>query len=76
MRFASMDEATSLITDKTVLALGGMTLYRRPMAFVRGLLQKMPRPKELTLVSFTMGLECDILVGSGCVDAVRTCYFG
>ncbi len=76
MRFASMDEATSLVTDKTILALGGMTLYRRPMAFVRGLLQKMPRPKELTLVSFTMGLECDVLIGAGCVDAVRTCYFG
>ncbi len=74
--FISMDEATSLITDKTVLALGGMTLYRRPMAFVRGLLNKNPIPQNLTLLSFTMGLECDLLVGAGCVDAVRTCYFG
>jgi glutaconate CoA-transferase subunit A len=74
--FISMDEATSLVSDKAVLALGGMTLYRRPMAFVRGLLNKSSRPKNLTLLSFTMGLECDVLVGAGCVDAVRTCYFG
>jgi len=74
--FISLDEAVSLIADKSVLGFGGMTLYRRPMAFVRRLLAKNPRPQQLTLISFTMGLECDLLVGAGCVDAVRTCYFG
>lgn len=75
-QFIRLDEATQHITDNTVLALGGMTLYRRPMAFIRALLKKVSRPKGLTLLSFTMGLECDLLVGAGCVDAVRTCYFG
>lgn len=74
--FITLDEVVQHITDNLVLALGGMTLYRRPIAFVRALLNKSPRPQHLTLLSFTMGLECDLLVGVGCVDVVRTCYFG
>jgi glutaconate CoA-transferase subunit A len=74
--FITLDEAVHHITNNMVLAVGGMTLYRRPMAFVRALLNKSPRPRQLTLLSFTMGLECDLLVGAGCVDVVRTCYFG
>lgn len=74
--FISLHEAVGHITDGCRLALGGMMLYRRPMAFVRALIAKKPCPQQLTLISFTMGLECDLLVGAGCVEAVRTCYFG
>jgi glutaconate CoA-transferase subunit A len=59
-----------------VLALGGMTLYRRPVAFARALLRRNPRPRDLTLLCFTAGYESDLLVGAGCVSAVRTAYFG
>jgi len=62
-----------------MLALGGMTLYRRPMAFVRALLRRHGStggPDQLTLLAFTAGLESDLLVGAGIVSAVRSCYFG
>ncbi|MBU0512428.1 MAG: malonate decarboxylase subunit alpha, partial [Chloroflexi bacterium] len=62
-----------------MLALGGMTLYRRPMAFVRALLQRhrdTGEPRDLTLLAFTAGLESDLLVGSGMISRVRSCYFG
>ena len=76
----SLDEAIDLVDEEgCVLALGGVTLYRRPMAFVLNLLtyhQKSSWPRDLTLLSYTAGIESDILVGAGMVSRIRTCYFG
>ena len=58
-----------------VLGLGGVTNYRRPMAFVLAMLANPPE-HALTLLSFTAGLESDLLVGAGLISRVRTCYFG
>jgi glutaconate CoA-transferase subunit A len=33
-------------------------------------------PEKISLLAFTAGMECDLLVGSGMVSEVRTCYFG
>jgi glutaconate CoA-transferase subunit A len=65
-----------LIHNNQTIALGGLTIYRRPVAFVRALLQRKPRPQNLTLLTFTAGLASDMLVGGGCVSHTRTCYFG
>lgn len=72
----SLPQAASLIRDSSTLALGGMTLYRRPVAFVLELLRRDPRPRDLTLLNFTAGYESDLLVGAGCVSTVRSVYFG
>jgi glutaconate CoA-transferase subunit A len=76
----SLDEAINLVNDEgCVLALGGVTLYRRPMAFALALLTnhvQYSKPHNLTLLSFTAGIESDILVGEGMVSKIRTCYFG
>lgn len=72
----SLAEAAALVHDGDTLALGGMTLYRRPVAFVRALLRQEPPPRDLTLLCFTAGFESDLLVGAGLVKRVRTCYFG
>ena len=72
----SIEAAVGLVRRGATLALGGMTLYRRPVAFVRALLALPERPTDLTLLCFTAGYESDLLVGAGLVRAVRTCYFG
>jgi glutaconate CoA-transferase subunit A len=72
----TLDAAAGLIADHSTLALGGMTLYRRPVAFVRALLRRQPLPTGLTLLCFTAGFESDLLVGAGCAAAVRSVYFG
>nr|MBN1230219.1 CoA transferase subunit A [Anaerolineae bacterium] len=72
----SFNEAVRLVPTGATLALGGMTIYRRPVAFVHALLAADPRPADLTLLCFTAGYESDLLVGAGMVSAVRTCYFG
>ena len=74
-----MSEAVSLIPSESMLALGGMTLYRRPVAFVHALLRRYlqeEKPNQLTLLAFTAGIESDLLVGSGMISEVRSCYFG
>ena len=72
----SMAEAASLVPTGATLALGGMTLYRRPAAFVYQLLRQPAPPRDLTLLCFTASYESDLLVGAGLVKRVRTCYFG
>jgi len=78
-KLITLDQAASLVPNKAMLALGGMTLYRRPMAFTRALLQRRQKsgePENLTLLTFTASLESDLLVGAQIVTKVRTCYFG
>jgi glutaconate CoA-transferase subunit A len=75
----SLENAVELVPPGSMLALGGMTLYRRPVAFVRALIQryhKTKKPDDLTLLAFTAGYESDLLVGAGLVSHVRSCYFG
>jgi glutaconate CoA-transferase subunit A len=75
----SLDEAVKLVSSGSTLALGGLTLYRRPMAFVITLLKHYyltGEPNDLTLLSFTGSLESDLLVGAGMASRIRSCYFG
>jgi glutaconate CoA-transferase subunit A len=75
-KLVSISEAAALVQDSQTIALGGMTIYRRPVAFVRELLRRKSRPKGLTLLCFTAGFESDLLVGAGCVSTTRSVYFG
>lgn len=75
----SMEEAIGMVPSGCMLALGGMTLYRRPMGFSRALVRnryQKGEPGQLTLLAFTAGLESDLLVGAGMISRTRTCYFG
>jgi glutaconate CoA-transferase subunit A len=75
----SIKEAVTLVKNGNMLALGGMTLYRRPVAFVRHLIDHFKNsgePADLTLLAFTAGYESDLLVGAGMITHVRSCYFG
>ena len=77
---ATLAEAVRLLPESgATLAFGGVTLYRRPMAFALAMLRRHAResaPRDLTLLNFTAGVESDILVGAGMVRRVRSCYFG
>lgn len=73
-----LSQTPQLISSNTTLALGGMTLYRRPVAFVKEMLRaNIQHPiSNLTLLAFTASYESDLLVGAGIVKKTRTCYFG
>ena len=72
----SLREAAERVSDGSTLALGGMTIYRRPVAFVRALIGRERQPRDVTLLAFTGGYGADLLVGTGLVTRTRTCYFG
>ena len=65
-----------LIDSSMTIALGGMTLCRRPVAFVRELIRHERRPQNLTLLAFTAGFASDMLIGMGMVSKIRSCYVG
>lgn len=71
-----LDDALTLVEPGDTLGLGGMTIYRRPVSFVRSLIARRPPPRDLTLLAFTAGFAADLLVGAGLVRRTRTCYFG
>ena len=79
-KIQTLRQVVDLVPEKgSTIAFGGMTLYRRPMAFALALLsryQQVQKPDELTLLCFTAGIESDLLVGAGMVSKVRSCYFG
>ena len=79
-KLISLAEAAALLPEEgATLALGGVTLYRRPMAFALALRQRFLRegaPRGLTLLAFTAGLESDLLIGAGLVRRIRSCYVG
>lgn len=72
----SLENAIGYIKDGQIVGLGGLTIYRRPVAFVVALINSPDPPRNLTLFSFTGGLASDLLVGAGLVNKTRTCYFG
>ena len=74
-----LEDAVELVNSGDMLVPGGVTLYRRPMAFIKALVgryRETGEPANLTLLAFTAGLESDILLGAGMVSTVRSCYFG
>lgn len=73
-KVTTLADAVALVKSGDVLALGGMNLYRRPVAFVRELLKTDVR--DLTLLCFTASYESDLLIGAGKVSTIRTCYCG
>jgi len=75
-KLTALEDAARLVEPGMTVALGGMTLYRRPVAFVRALLARSPRPTDLTLLCFTASYESDLLIGAGMVSRIRTCYCG
>ena len=74
MKLCTLAEAAALVKDDMTIALGGMTIYRRPVAFALELIRQ--KRRNLTLLNFTAGYESDLLVGAGCVSVVRSVYFG
>jgi len=78
-KLITLEQAVGFISSGSIIALGGMTLYRRPVAFTIALIKQFQsegHPKDLTLVAFTASYESDLLIGARLVKRVRTCYFG
>jgi glutaconate CoA-transferase subunit A len=79
-KILDLEQAIDSLPERDfTIGFGGVTLYRRPMAFALACLERYQNTgqlNQLTLLNFTAGVESDILVGAGMISRVRTCYFG
>ena len=73
-KLSTIEDAIATIRDGAMVALGGMTNYRRPMALSLEIIRQ--GKKHLSLFAMTAGLESDLIVGAGCADVVRSGYAG
>jgi glutaconate CoA-transferase subunit A len=71
---SALRDAIGLVSDGHRVALGGMTLYRRPVA--AALTLAAVKRRDLEIISFTAGIETDLLIGAGCIKSLRSCYAG
>ena len=69
-KLMSLGEAVErFVLDGAVVALGGFTINRNPMAFVYEMARR--RVRDLHLVAHSNGQALDTLVGAGCVSPHR-----
>lgn len=73
-KLMTLAEAAALVRDDQIIAIGGQTIQRRPVAMVRELIRTGRR--GLTVVGLTAGFETDMLLAMGRVAAVRAGYTG
>lgn len=67
-------EAIAQIPDGAKIALGGSLIRKAPMALVRELVRQNKR--DLTLYSWSAGMDYDMLIGAGCVKEAWSSYCG
>lgn len=70
----TIKDALELINDGDSIAIGGFTLYRRPVGFCKEL--SLSQKKDLSIVTLTAGIETDILAEQKKIKSIRTCYSG
>jgi glutaconate CoA-transferase subunit A len=70
----AVEEALADVGDGATVGIGGAVTAAHPMALVRELARR--RPRGLTVVAPTAGLDVELLIAAGCVETLHTCYVG
>ncbi|MEX2724713.1 MAG: CoA transferase subunit A [Candidatus Freyarchaeota archaeon] len=73
-KLMKLEEAVELVEDASSIGFGGFMFFRRPMAFIRGLIKA--RKKNLDAYSLNANIDLDMLIGAGCVQSVNYTYLG
>lgn len=69
-KLVELDDAASLVSDGSTVAIGGLSQNFAPMAFCRELVRAQAR--DLELVAIVSGMPVDWLIAGGCVRKVVT----
>ena len=73
-KLVSISEAISHIPDGAKVASGGSLMRKTPMALVREIVRQ--KKKDLTLYSWSSGMNYDMLIGAGCAKEAWSSYCG
>lgn len=68
----NLEQALAGLSPGTVVAVGGSSMTRKPIAAVRALAASGVR--ELDLLTFTGSLDVELLIRSGCLRSVRSSH--
>ena len=73
-KLVSLKDASEMIRDGQYVAIGGLTIHRKPMSMIHELIRM--RRKELRLLAFGGGPDVDLLIAAGAVESVEAAYVG
>ncbi len=73
-KLMALPDAVSLVQEGDLLGIGGMTMYRKPMGFIRALARS--GVKNLGLLGFTSSFDAELMAAADMLAEIRTCYFG
>ncbi|MEM3402303.1 MAG: CoA-transferase [Candidatus Hadarchaeales archaeon] len=71
-KITTLRDAVKMVPDGAMVAIGGFTTQRHPMAFVHELIRQ--KKRNLHLVGHSPGGDWDLLIGAGCVKRVELAY--
>jgi glutaconate CoA-transferase, subunit A len=73
-KVVTLEEAVASIENGAIVAIGGHTLRRHPMALVREIIRQ--GKSQLHIAGWNNGIDVDMLVGARCAAVVETSYVG
>lgn len=73
-KLTSFEDAIAQIPDGAKIAIGGSLIRKNPMALIREIVRQ--KKKDLTLYSWSSGMDYDMLIGAGCVKEAWSSYCG
>ena len=70
-----LEEAISTyVQDGDLIGIGGRSFWRKPISACREIIRQNKR--NLSLCTFVVGIEVDILIAGVCISEVRSCFVG
>ncbi len=72
-KLVTLEEGVKIF-DGNLIAIGGLTIHRKPMAFIHEIIRS--NLKDLNILTFGGGAEIDLLVAAKCVKRVEAAYVG
>lgn len=73
-KLVDLDAAVDLVESGDTLTFSGVSMVRKPMAFIAKLIQS--GKKDFTIIDREPGMDFDILIAAGCVKCARAAMVG
>ena len=73
-KIVEMSESCQTIKNGDIVAIGGLTIHRKPMSFIHELIRS--RKKELTLLTLGGSIDVDLLIAAGTLNRIEAAYVG
>ena len=73
-KVVKINEACQTIQNGETIAIGGLTIHRKPMSFIHELIRS--RKKELHLLTLGGSIDVDLLIAAGSIDRIDAAYVG